>query len=157
MSTPSQLVIFRLDDLRYAIPLGAVERIVRAVEVTPLPKSSEIVLGIVDVAGRVLPVLNVRRRFGRPDKDISSADQFLIARTARREMILVVDESEGVIECLPADIAASAEILPGLKEFHGVIRLDGGLALICDLEQFVSLEEADALDTAVRQLTDYEP
>jgi purine-binding chemotaxis protein CheW len=79
MNHLSQLVVFRLDNQRYALPLPTVERIVRAVEVTALPKAPSIVLGIVDVAGRVCPVLNVRQRFGLPDKEIRSADQFLIA------------------------------------------------------------------------------
>lgn len=62
------LVVFRLDERRYALPLSVVERVIRAVEVTPLPKAPPIVLGAIDVQGRVVPVLNVRRRFLMPDR-----------------------------------------------------------------------------------------
>ena len=61
MSESVQFVVFRLDKQRYALSLAAVERVVRAAEVTLLPNAPPIVLGAIDVGGRVLPVFNVRR------------------------------------------------------------------------------------------------
>jgi purine-binding chemotaxis protein CheW len=149
MSDLAQLVVFRLDERRYALPLAAVERVVRAVDVTPLPKASPIVLGAIDVHGRVLPVLNVRKRFLMPEREIGPADWFLLAHTARHTVVLVVDESEGVIERPQAEIVLSTRIVPGLDHFPGVLRLDDGLVLIHDLERFLSLDEARALDEAM--------
>lgn len=149
MSDIAQLVVFRLDALRYALPLTVVERVVRAVEVTPLPKAPAIVLGAINVHGRVLPVLNVRRRFLLPDRAIGPADWFLLAHTARQTMVLVVDESEGVVERPQAEIVPSLQIVPGLEPFPGVLRLDDGLVLIHDLERFLALDEARALDEAM--------
>ena len=151
MSELTQLVVFRLDSQRYAVPLSVVERIVQAVEVTPLPKSPAIVLGVIDVEGRVLPVLNIRRRFGLPDKDIRPEDQFLIAQTAQRAVVLVIDEAQGVIERSSTEIFGPARIVPGLEQIQGVIKLEDGLALIHDLEKFLSLDEARSLDEAMRQ------
>lgn len=148
MSEPMQLVVFRLDGQRYALPLAAVERIVHAVEVTPLPGAPAIVLGAIDVQGRVLPVLNVRRRFLLPEREVGLADQFLIARTARRALALVIDEAQGVIELPESAVIDAAQIVPGLEQFQGLVRLDGGLVLIHDLEKFLSLDEASALDGA---------
>src|SRR3981081_3669364 len=108
MSELTQLVVFRLDARRYALPLSAVERIVPAVEVTPLPKAPAIVLGVIDVEGRVLPMLNIRRRFGLPDKEIAPTGQFLIARTAQRAVVLVIDEAQGVIERSAIEIVGPA-------------------------------------------------
>ncbi len=143
-----QLVVFRIDGQRYALPLAAVERIVRAVEVTPLPGAPAIVLGAIDVEGRVVPVLNIRRRFLLPEREVGLADQFLIARSARREMALVIDEAQGVIELPESAVIDPAQIVPGLEQFQGLVRLDGGLILIHDLEKFLSLDEASALDEA---------
>ena len=151
MNELSQLVIFRLDEQRYALPLAIVERIVRAVEVTALPKSPDIVVGAIVVAGSVLPVLNIRRRFGLPEREISPADQFLIANTAHRTVVLLVDEAQGVIERPLTEIVPSAQIVPGLEQIQGVIKLDEGFALIHDLEKFLSLDETRALDEAMRQ------
>ena len=151
MSELTQLVIFRLDDERYALPLAIVERIVRAAEVTPLPKAPTIVLGVIDLEGRVLPVLNIRRRFQLPEREISPADQFLIAATESNTVVLVVDEAQGVIERSPTEIVEAAQIAPGLEQIQGVTKLDDGLALIHDLEKFLSLDEARSLDEAMSQ------
>jgi len=149
LSEITQLVVFRLDERRYALTLVAVEQVVRAVDVTPLPGAPAIVLGAINVHGRVLPVINVRRRFLLPDREIGPTDWFLIARAAQRMVALVVDESQGVVERPRADIVASTQIVPGLQHFPGVVRLDDGLVLIHDLERFLSLDEAQALDQAM--------
>lgn len=146
-----RLLVFRLDERRYALPLAAVERVVRAVAVTPLPGAPSIVLGAIDVQGRVLPVLNVRRRFRLPDREVRPSDWFLLARTADRTVVLVIDESEGVVERSEAGVVASTQIVPGLQTFPGVIQLDDGLGLILDLERFLSLSEGRALDEAMNQ------
>jgi purine-binding chemotaxis protein CheW len=148
---PVQLVVFRLGDQRYALPLAAVERIVRAAEVTRLPDAPPIVLGVLDVQGRIFPVLDIRRRFGQPPREINPADQFLIARTAARTVILVVDETEGVIDCSSDEIVSLARIAPGAELFPGMIRLSDGLILIHDLERFLSADEARELDEAMRR------
>ena len=140
-----------MDEQRYALALALVERIVHAVEVTPLPNAPDIVAGAIVVAGSVLPVLNIRRRFRLPEREISPADQFLIAHTERCTVVLVVDEVQGVIERPLTEIVGSAQIVPGLEQIHGVITLDDGLVLIHDLEKFLSLEEKRSLDKATRQ------
>jgi purine-binding chemotaxis protein CheW len=149
----THLVVFRVDAQRYAVALNAVERIVRAVEVTHLPNGPAILLGIIDVEGRIFPVLNLRKRLGLPEREITPADQFLIARTTARTVVIVVDETLEVIERMPIGVVGSAQIVPGLKQIEGVIQLEDGLALIHDLEKFLSLEEGHALDLAMNQDT----
>lgn len=144
-----QAVVFSLDGQRYALPLATVQRIVRAVEVTPLPGAPPIVLGAIDVEGTVLPVLDVRRRFLMPWREISPSDQFLIAMTARRAVALVIDEAQGVIEHEQSAVVDPTRIAPGLEQFHGVVKLEDGLVLIHDLEAFLSLDEARALDESI--------
>ncbi len=150
MIFPDPLVVFRLDAWRYALPLASVERIVRAVAVTTLPRAPSIVLGVIDVAGRILPVLDLRRRFGLPAKEIAPASQFLIARTSRRTVVLVVDETQEVAARGDAAAVDAADIVPGLAHVRGVVRLGDGLVLIHDLENFLSLDEAHALDAALQ-------
>jgi len=151
MSAVTQLVVFRLDDQRYALSLAVVERVVPAVEVTLLPQAPAIVSGVINVAGRVIPVLNLRRRFRRREREISPADHFLIAHTTRRQVALVVDEVEGMLEHPDAAIVEPAQIAPGLGQMQGLIKLPDGLVLIHDLEKFLSLDEAEALDEALSQ------
>jgi purine-binding chemotaxis protein CheW len=145
--------VFSLDAGRYALPLAAVERIVRAVEVTRLPSAPPTVLGAIDVQGRVLPVFNVRRRFGLPERDIDPADQFVIARSANRAVVLVVDAAQGVLQSPLSDTTSAATIATGLEHIQGVIRLPDGLVLIQDLDLFLSAAESRALDEALEQGT----
>jgi purine-binding chemotaxis protein CheW len=144
--------VFSLDAGRYALSLAAVERVVRAVEVTHLPAAPPIVLGAIDVQGRVLPVFNVRRRFGLPERDIDPADQFVIARSANRTVVLVVDTAHGVLQSPLAD-TTSATSMTGLEHIRGVIRLPDGLVLIQDLDLFLSAAESRVLDEALERGT----
>lgn len=151
MSDPgsNQLVVFTLDDRGYGLPLPAVERIVRAVAVTPLPKAPDIVLGVINVQGRVIPVINVRRRFRLPEREIGLADQIVIARSRRRRVALVVDAVSGVLEYSEPDAVGAQDVLPALPYVQGVVKLAGGLILIHDLDTFLSLEEESHLDRAL--------
>ena len=114
-----------------------------------LPSAPPIVLGAIDVQGRVLPVFNLRRRFGLPERDIDPADQFVIARTANRTVVLVVDEAQGVLQSPASDTISAASIATGLEHLRGVIRLPDGLVLIQDLDLFLSAAESRALDEAL--------
>lgn len=153
MTASDSLVVFRLDAQRYALPLMDVERIVHAVALTPLPQAPAIVLGVIDVAGQILPVLDLRRRFGLLAKEIDPTNQFLIAQTSRRTVVLVVDEAQEVAARAEADVVDSARIVPGLAHVRGVAKLGDGLVLIHDLENFLSLDEAQALDEALNHET----
>ena len=143
--------MFSLDAGRYALPLAAVDRIVRAVEVTHLPTAPPIVRGAIDVQGRVLPVFDLRRRFGLPERDIDPADQFVIARSANRTVVLVVDTAQGVVQSPLSDTTSAASIASGLEHIRGVIRLPDGLVLIQDLDLFLSAAESRALDEALER------
>jgi purine-binding chemotaxis protein CheW len=147
----SQWVVFSLDAGRYALPLSCVERIVRAVQVTALPQAPGVVLGAIDVAGRVLPVLNVRRRFGLPERPLELADQFLIAHTAERTVVLAIDAAWGVLERPAAAVKDAASLSPGLAHIRGVIQTAQDLVLIHDLEAFLRADETESLDAAMKQ------
>lgn len=143
------LVVFRLDQQRFALPLPAAGRVVRAVHVTPLPNAPSIVLGAIDVHGEVLPVLNIRRRFGLPDRAISAADWFLIGNTGRRKVVLVIDHAEGVISRPAAEVVPVHDVSPDLEYFSGIVRLSDDLILIQDLDRFLTESEERALNDAI--------
>lgn len=121
------------------------------VRVTPLPVAPEIVLGVVNVQGRVLPVVDARRRFGLPARQVVPEDSLILARTARRRLALAVDRLHGVIEHPETGIQAAGEIVPGAGYVRGVAKLPDGMLLIHDLETFLSLDEEGALGRALEQ------
>ena len=148
-SGANEIVAFTLVGRRYGLPLSAVERIVRAVDITLLPKAPDIVLGVVNVQGRVIPVINVRRRFHLPEREIALTDQMVIARTTRRSVALVVDSVTGVLEYSDQEAVVSQDVVPELQYIEGVVKLDDGLILVHNLDKFLSLEEETVLDRAL--------
>ena len=150
MKRPDSLLIFMLENQRYALPLPAVERVVRMVAITPLPKAPEIILGAVNIQGQVIPVINMRRRFGMQERKIALSDQLVVAHTARRPVALVADAVLEVMACPEQSLIAAENITPGIEYVEGVIKLEDGLILIHDLEKFLSLEEEKLLAHALK-------
>ena len=150
MEKLNQLVVFSLDEQRYALPLSNVERIVRVVEITSLPKAPEIVLGVINVRGQVIPVVNIRKRFRLPEREITLSDHLIIAQTSRRAVALLADRVGQVLEVLENDIISAKKILPAMDYVEGVVKLADGLILIHNLEKFLSLEEERALERAMK-------
>ncbi len=148
-----QLVVFTLDEQRYAVPLSAVERVVRMVEITPIPQTPEIVLGLINVREWVIPVINVRRRFGLPEREPQLSDQLLIARTPKRALALVVDAVSEVITPSGQEVVTAEAILAHVDYVTGVVKRPDGLILIHDLDTFLALEEAQALGDVVDAMT----
>ena len=92
-----------MDEQRYALPLAAVERMVRAVELTPWPQTPPKILGAINVQGNVLPVISLRRWLARPDRELDLDDQLLLVRSGTRRLALLADQVSGV-----SDYAAAA-------------------------------------------------
>lgn len=143
------LVVFSLSCQRYGLPLSAVDRIVRVVAYTSLPKAPDIVLGVVNVQGLVIPVINVRRRFQLPEREIALTDQMVIACSARRSVALVVDAVSGVLGYSEQEVVDAQDVLPHLESIKGVVKLEDGLILIHNLDKFLSLEEEAVLERAL--------
>ena len=148
-ATGRPLVVFSLDDQRYALALARVQRSIRVVAMTPLPKAPAIVLGIIDLGGLVIPVIDIRMRFNHPPRDVRLSDHLIVATTGKRTVALLVDETKGVIEVAPESYALAGEILPRLDLVDGAMKLEDGLILIHDLERLLSLEEEAAIDRAL--------
>lgn len=149
LESPDPFVIFSLDEQRFALPLRIVERAHRMVEITALPKAPDIVMGVVNVQGRIVPVVDIRKRFSRPAREIALTDQLIIAQASTRLVALRVDSVEGLIERSEGEIINAAEILPGTEYLKGVAKLEDGLVLINDLGTFLSLEEENSLSDAL--------
>lgn len=150
MGSTDQYVLLTLDDQRYSLPLTHVEKVVPAVYVTPLPQAPDIVTGIIDIHGQVIPVVNLRRRFRLPERMLELADQFIIATTSRRTIALTVDTVSGVIDISQQHVVSRTHILSSIEHVAGVATQEDGVILIHDLEACLSLEEERTLDAALQ-------
>ena len=149
MGGADQYLVFSLDGQSFALRLSAVERVMRAAEVTPLPGAPEVVIGVINVRGQVLPVFDTRRRLRMPAREIDPGDQLVVARARSRAVALLVDAVGDIHEAAGREVVAAGELLPGAGYIEGVVKLADGLLLIHDLDKFLSPSEEERLDAAL--------
>jgi purine-binding chemotaxis protein CheW len=145
MSRVHRFVVFTLEEQRYALPLTAVERIIRTVYVTKVPESPEIIFGIVNMGGDVVPVIDLRKRFGLPDHEMSLDDRMILANTPRWKVALWVDSVQGVLELTGTEMVPAGKVFPGIEGVSGVAKMDGDIIQIYDLERCLSLNDESFL------------
>ena len=146
-----KIVLFSLDEPRYALSLSEVVKVERAVEITPLPRAPRVVSGVIDFHGEIIPVLDIRQLFRLPQRDLHPEDQFIIVRTSQRLVVLVVDSVNGVYDLVPHQAMEAGDSLPFTKYLSGIATIDHGIVLITDLDQFLSLDETRVLDAALAE------
>ena len=125
-------VLFTVDDQIYALDLWEVERIVRAVEVKPLPEVPPYIRGVVDVRGRVLPVVDLRVRLGGKSRPISPEDHFIIGRTATHSVVIPVDSAVGSQVIAGAAIPPDSDLPRCVRK---VVPLEMGVVYSLDLQR----------------------
>lgn len=151
------MIVFTLDELRFAVYLSAVERVVQAVEITPLPKAPKIVLGVINVKGQIVPVLDIRQRLHLPRRDMDINDQFILARASSRLVALVVDSVNELLAIEERELVAADQIPYGTEYIRGVVKLENNLVLICDLDQFLSLGNEQKLEKVMTEAAEKPP
>lgn len=142
-------MVLSLAGQQYALPVGAVEEIIRAVAVARLPDAPGITEGVIDVRGQFVPVLDVRRCFGLAARAIAPADHFVIARAGTRVVALRGDGPARIERVSTERIRTTGEIVPGISGVAGLVTLPDGIVLIADLAAFLSAAESHALDAAL--------
>jgi purine-binding chemotaxis protein CheW len=145
-----QILIFTLDELSYALPLNAVIKVIHAIEIRHLPKAPEIITGIINVKGQVIPVADIRKRFGLVAHEIDPNDRLIIADTGKRQIAVLVDTVMGIRELAAGQPEQVKKTLPFAEYLRGVAKIDDELILIYDLEQFLSLDEEKELEQALK-------
>jgi purine-binding chemotaxis protein CheW len=138
-------LIFILEKERYALSVSSVERIFQAVNITHLPEGPDILKGIIKMKGLIVPVINIRKRLNLPDKELELSDTMIIARTEKLIVALLVDEVTGLMEIEEKDMEQKDNILPGLKYIEGVIKFSSDIIIVCNLDDFLSLEEEEII------------
>jgi len=143
-------VVFRVEGQRYALHLLQVERVISMVAISTLPKTPPVVAGVINYRGSIVPVLDLRPRFGLRHREFGLTDHLLLVRTTRRMLALPVDEVLGVNEISVDNLLTPSAILPGVGYVTGIVALADGLLFIHDLEALLSMDEerrlAEAMD-----------
>ena len=145
-----QIIMFTIDELLYALPLTSVVKVIHAIEIRHLPKAPEIISGIINVKGQIIPVADIRKRFGLTEREIELEDRIIIADTGKRKVALFVDAVTGIKDLATRQFVNSKESLPFAGYIKGVAKIDDELILIYDLEQFLSPDEEKELEQALK-------
>ena len=148
----NQIVVFTIDELLYALPLNSVVRVIHVVEITPLPKAPKIISGIINVRGQIIPVIDVRKRFGLASREITPDDQLILSDTGKRKVAILVDTVTGIKDITPRQHVEIKETLPFAEYISGVAKIEDGLILIYDLEKFLNLNEENDLELALSKI-----
>ncbi len=142
----SDLLTFDLGSQRCAVALADVVEVVRMVAVAHLPGAPALVEGMINLRGRVVPVLDLRARFGLSPKTVELSDHLIIARARSRLVAIRVDGARALVTVAPGDVEDAESSGAAVA---GVAKLPDGLVLIHDLATFLSAAEAERLDAAV--------
>ena len=144
----ADILLFNVADRRGAILLDCVEEVLRAVAITPLARAPHLVEGVINVRGDVVPVLNLRARFGLPRRKLSPSDRFILVRTGSRRMALRADSAGTIASIATVDIESAVAAVTA-DDVVGVARLNDELALIHDIGRFLSAAEQEDLERAL--------
>jgi len=135
-------LLFGIDDQSYAIDVHTVRQIIRAVELTPVQNGPELLLGLLNMRGRIIPVLDIRRQVGKPLRQLLVTDMIIIADANDHIIAFTVDDIETVAEWRSADIAPSTGMFPGIEDIIiGTIGRNGRTVLVYATDQLFSRRE----------------
>lgn len=148
---PASVLIYHLDSVMYAIPLANVDRVTRAVEITVVAELDHAcnILGVINVHGSIVPVINTRRMLGLTERALCIDDVFIIADSGQRKVALVVDGVDQLVTIDAEHLTEAHSVLPEFPHLKGVARMAEGLVLIHDLEACLSARDTAAISTAL--------
>ncbi|MEP6618430.1 MAG: chemotaxis protein CheW [bacterium] len=145
-----KLVTFRLGDDHFAADIHAVERVLRYAQPTSVPDMPEYIEGVMDYQGRVLPVVNLRRRFELPPIPVRTEMRTLILNVSGEWIGCVVDAVTEVASYDPAAVQPPPKLFRGLagEYLKGILRRGERLVIFLDVERLLSTTERIALQEA---------
>ena len=150
MDADQQFVIFQLATGSYALDIASVQEIIRLPTLTQVPQALPYIVGITNLRGSIVPVLDLRRRCGLPAAEPTAATRVVVVQLGSHSLGLIVDSVDEVI------IIPSGTVEPVAALVHdgragqlllGVARLEDRLVLLLDLAKVVKYDGLNALDT----------
>jgi len=146
-----QLVTFRLASEEYGLPITKVQEINRLLPVTMLPKTPSFMEGIINLRGRIIPVIDLRKRFQLPITDHDDDTRIIVVEINGQTVGITVDAVKEVVRLSTADVEAPpASTVVDSRYINGVGKMNDRLIILLDIDQVLSTQE----EIAVKQLND---
>lgn len=138
-------VLFKVDGTEYALPASIVLQMESFTGATPVPGAASFVAGIMQLRGRVLPVVDLRRRFAVPPAELTIDSRVVVGTARDRVVALAVDSAREVARVLPAQRRAPPKVAAeGEQNFIAeVLQLGGRTVLVLDFAKVIGEESID--------------
>ena len=133
-------VTFKLEKEKYGINVMQVQEVLRVTEIAPVPGAPNYVLGIINLRGNVVTVIDTRTRFGLPTKEMDDSTRIVIIEAEEQVVGILVDSVAEVVDLRmnELDSAPNVGTDESAKFIQGVASLDGELLIIVDLNKLLS-------------------
>jgi len=133
--------IFRIDDQLFGVAVSKVEKIIRAAAVITLPDVPETIVGLLNVEGRILPVVDIRKKWHLPERDMEVDDRIIIFK-AGTLLSFIVNGVVGVVQLDQLEFQQANKIHPILEHYiEGVAKFDQNSVIIVDIARFFNDQE----------------
>lgn len=142
-----QLVVFELENEKYGVDIASVEGIIKMQEITRLPHAPEFIEGITNLRGTIVPVVDLRTRFGLPPKEPTRDTRIVIANMDSSKVGIIVDAVTQVIRMPEDKIEPPPQMSVTINSafIKNIAKLESELVILLDLGKVLSTEEREAL------------
>jgi purine-binding chemotaxis protein CheW len=143
MAKDLQLVGFRIGKETFGVPINLVHEIVRLPEITAVPDAPDYIEGVINLRGKIISIVDLRKRFGESEIEASRKNRILVAEIDRKMVGLIVDAASEVIRLPETEIEAPPEVFQEseVKYVTGVGKLHGRLVILVDLTKILQKGE----------------
>lgn len=140
-----QWVTFQLEEETYGINVMQVREVLRHTEIAPVPGAPDYVLGIINLRGNVVTVIDTRSRFGLMQGDITDSTRIIVIESERQVIGILVDSVAEVVYLRSSEIDTTPSVgtEESAKFIQGVSNRDGNLLILVDLNKLLSDDEWD--------------
>ena len=142
-----QLVVFDLNDEAYGVDISQVREIIRMQEITRVPRAPEFIEGVINLRGKVIPVVDLRARFSMPDTDRNEEHRIVVVDVDGQDIGMVVDAVTEVSRIPSSSIEPPSSVITtdDSEYLTGIVKTDDKLIILLDIAKVISDSEATAL------------
>jgi len=144
MDKELHVVGFRIGRETFAVPIELVHEIVRVPEITAVPDAPAYIEGVINLRGKIISIVDLRKRFGESEIKSSKKNRILVAEIGNHKRVgLIVDSASEVLKIPPADVEPPPNVFAEgeLNYVTGVGKLHGRLIMLVDLDQILQRGE----------------
>ena len=150
MEKDLQVVGFRIGNETYGVRIGSVREIVRVPEITAVPSAPETVEGVINLRGKIIPVMDLRKRFGQTEIHSDKKNRILVVELEGKLVGLIVNAASEVLKIAPSEIEAPGNLFADGESGYvtGVGKLKGRLIILLDIAKLLQRPEYKRFEEA---------